>query len=215
MDDHTQPGGGHRTGIPHHHTDRDYTDGRAGPSGLPEQRIVTFRDALGLAMRLADDYAHHRAAALLDGDGNLTELVTVDGFRPSIGALVERVCAHLGAVDETQDRRWPVHRPNEPKQVEQMHLEHKHSEHDHREPEHVGHAVRGVVLFTVGPVEPDLIREADLRLFRQAGWILGVAGADLLDWIETDGDVVRSYASVTCPALAWADDPPDQRMEDR
>ena len=62
--------------------------------------------------------------------------------------------------------------------------------------------------------EPDLVRERDLHLYRRARWSLGRAGCDLVDWIETDGDLFRSYAYLTCPAAAWAGDPPANRLSD-
>jgi hypothetical protein len=65
-----------------------------------------------------------------------------------------------------------------------------------------------VVMLSVRPYEVDLVREEDLRLYRLATWSAAAAGLHLLDWIETDGDLFRSYANVTCPAKAWDQDPP-------
>lgn len=73
----------------------------------------------------------------------------------------------------------------------------------------------GVLLISIRSFDPDVIREADLRRFRQAGWTMARAGHRLVDWIETDGDLVRSYAHVTSPDRAWPDDPPEHRRGDR
>jgi len=70
------------------------------------------------------------------------------------------------------------------------------------------------LLVSVRPFDPEVVREADLRRYRQARWALGRSGCDLVDWIETDGDLFRSYAYLTCPAEAWSDDPPNHRLAD-
>ncbi len=72
-----------------------------------------------------------------------------------------------------------------------------------------------VLAVSARPMRPEVVAEADLRRYRQARWTLGLAGRDLIDWIETDGDLVRSYAYLTCPATAWAGDPPHHRLSDR
>jgi antitoxin (DNA-binding transcriptional repressor) of toxin-antitoxin stability system len=63
-----------------------------------------------------------------------------------------------------------------------------------------------------GPVCP--IRPVDLIRFERWGQRLARAGAPLIDWIETDGDDVRSYAYITDPATAWLDDPDRERWCD-
>jgi hypothetical protein len=70
------------------------------------------------------------------------------------------------------------------------------------------------LVISVRSVDPDVVREADIRRYRQARWSRGSAGCHLVDWIETDGDLVRSYAYLTCPAEAWSADPPGHRMID-
>ncbi len=67
---------------------------------------------------------------------------------------------------------------------------------------------------SVQPFAPEIIREVDLRRYRRANWSLAGAGCRLIDWIETDGDLVRSYAYLTCQATAWPDDPPHHRRAD-
>ncbi len=64
--------------------------------------------------------------------------------------------------------------------------------------------IRNVLLVSVCPTATPTIRESDLDLFRSLRWRLSIAGVDLVDWIETDGDHVRSFAYLTCPAAAWA-----------
>ncbi len=75
-------------------------------------------------------------------------------------------------------------------------------------------APRRTLLISIRPFDPGVVAEDDLRRYRQARWSLGRAGCHLIDWIETDGDLVRSYAYLTCPAEAWAGDPPDHRLVD-
>jgi hypothetical protein len=71
-----------------------------------------------------------------------------------------------------------------------------------------------VLLVSVRPFEVDVVREQDLLRYRHAGWAIAAAGGQLIDWIETDGDLFRSYAYVTCPGDAWPNDGPDQRHFD-
>lgn len=137
-----------------------------------KEPILTFRDALGLAMSLADDHAFVHAAVCLDPHHAIIGMPQSEGLGRSPGPLIAAVC------DQSPG------------------------------------SVAAVVLATVRPFEPDVVREADLQLFRRSRWALAEVGIDLLDWIETDGDLFRSYAYVTCPALAWPDDPPDQRLEE-
>ncbi len=73
---------------------------------------------------------------------------------------------------------------------------------------------RRTLLVSVRPFDPEIVREVDLRRYRQARWALAHSGCDLIDWIETDGDLFRSYAYLTCPAEAWSDDPPTHRLVD-
>lgn len=68
-----------------------------------------------------------------------------------------------------------------------------------------GQSVSNVLLVSVCPSATPTIHELDLELFRSLRWRLSVLGVDLLDWIETDGDHVRSFAHLTCPATAWPD----------
>lgn len=145
--------------------------GHPGPG-----RVETFRDALGLALELADRYSLVDAAALLDPAGRTIEMAVASGLEGA-GSIEPVVAWAAGAGG------W-----SGPPQ--------------------------GVLIVSVRALDPDIVSEADLRRYRHAGWSLAGAGRRLLDWIETDGDLVRSYASLTCPAEAWADDPTDHRAID-
>lgn len=141
--------------------------------------VLTFRDALGLAMELADEYAFVNAAALIGRNGQLEDLIIAEG----IGRTIEPV---VGWLATTAERRLPSWRCG----------------------------TTDVVLITVRPFDVEVIREDDLWAYRRAGWAIAAAGANLIDWIETDGDLFRSYAYVTCPERAWSGDPPADRLSD-
>ncbi len=70
------------------------------------------------------------------------------------------------------------------------------------------------LLVSVRAFDPEIVREQDLHHYRQARWSLARSWCDLIDWIETDGDLFRSYAYLTCPAEAWTNDPPGHRLSD-
>ncbi len=146
------------------------------PGEQPVESLVvaSFRDALGLAMEMADEYAFVNAGVLLDASGAVTEIVLAEG----IGRTIEPV---TGWLIEAADS-WPD-------------------------------SAR-VLLVSVRPFEMDVVREQDLRRYRTAGWAIAGAGGHLIDWIETDGDLFRSYAYVTCPAVAWHGDRPEDRLSD-
>ncbi len=139
--------------------------------------IITFRDALGLAMELADDYAFVNAAAIVDHGGNLVDLIVAEGIGRTIDPVIGWLC--------------------EPPP-----------------PRNRGRPIAQTLVVSVRPFEADVVREQDLRLYRSARWTLAAAGIELIDWIETDGDLFRSYAYVTCPARAWERDPPADRLSD-
>ena len=143
----------------------------------PPTFISSFRDGLGLAMGLSDEYAFANAAVLLDRRRRVLLVHRSDRVGGSIGRLVDQICART--CGSLSSAGTPA----------------------------------SVLLITVRPVEADVVREADLHLFRRARWTLGAAGPDLLDWIETDGDLFRSYAYLTCPGLAWPNDPPGDRLD--
>ncbi len=143
--------------------------------------IVTFRDAVGLAMAVADDFAFANVAALIRRDGTVADMAIAEGIGKTIEPLVAWAVA--GPVDGSDSSRWPE-KPD-------------------------------VMLLSVRPFEVDIIREQDLLLFRTARWVLAGSGLGLVDWIETDGDLFRSYAYVSCPTEAWPGDPPTERYADQ
>ncbi len=179
-----------------------FTEGHPGSAGLT---VVTFRDALGLAMLLADEYAFVNAAAVLDRSGAVTALGVVDG----VGQSIELLVGWCRARADGSELHGP--RPNAGASQASM---------TRRRPSAgapsagAPSAGANVLLVTVRPHDQDVISEYDLALFRRARWSLAEAGLDLSDWIETDGDLFRSYAYVTCPAQAWPEDPPQDRMTD-
>lgn len=144
------------------------------PDAATTPAIASFRDALGVAMELADRHAFVNAALLLGPDGRPVDLAVVEG----LGGSIEPVVAWA-----TGARRWIT-------------------------------TPRAVLLVSVRPVDPDVVCEADIRRYRHADWSLTLAGCRLVDWIETDGDLFRSYAHLIHPARAWAGDPPSDRLAD-
>lgn len=147
-----------------------------GSFGQPtvEPTITCYRDAVGLALELADRHAFASAIALLDANGRRIDLAVARGLGPSLEPVVAWARGRAG---------WSG-------------------------------SPTGALAVSVQPLAPGVIREVDLHRFRQANWSLAAAGCRLVDWIETDGDVVRSYAYLTCPAAAWPDDPPHHRRAD-
>lgn len=137
-------------------------------SGLYPSTIVDFRDALGLAMALADEYAFANAVTLLDSDGAIVDLAIVHG----VGYTIEPLLSWATAAAAATQGRGPV----------------------------------AAVLLSVRPHEVGVVREEDLWRYRRGCWTMAAAGLELLDWIETDGDLYRSFANIACPALAWTAD---------
>ena len=72
-------------------------------------------------------------------------------------------------------------------------------------------AISKVLLTSLRPQLTQTIHESDLELFRSIRWQMSTVGAELVDWIETDGDHVRSFAYLTCPITAWME---EQRSSD-
>ncbi len=64
-----------------------------------------------------------------------------------------------------------------------------------------------------GPGVGDDLVERDLGLFRLARRKLAAEGLDLLDWLHTDGELVRSMAYATDPSRAWTSDDDQIRRE--
>ncbi len=130
---------------------------------VPES-IMSFRDALGLALELSDEFAFAHAAVVLS-----PTRACVD-FRV-FTAIVDNPSEVLG---------WLSHR-------------------FHR---YVSPAL--VLLISVRSVDGWSVYERDLTDFRFARNTIAELGGLLLDWIETDGDLVRSFAHLVNPNTAWS-----------
>ena len=61
-----------------------------------------------------------------------------------------------------------------------------------------------VLLISVRSIDELCVAERDLADYRFAEHTIGALGAVLRDWIETDGEVVRSYAYLTNPNTTWS-----------
>ncbi len=162
----------------------------------PPKSINSFRDAVGLALRVADEFAFANAVAVLDADGSCRSLAMTSG----IGASAEPLLRWL----TTDDRVWlPAKRP--PRRVDGT---------DPIERSALGPVPASLLVVSVGELDPSVIRECDLERYRRAQRTAGRRGLRLLDWMATDGDAVRSYAYLVDPIGAWPADPPDDRCED-
>ena len=141
--------------------------GKAAMSIIPiPTTISSFRDALGIALELSDEFAFAQAAAVVDPSDRCVDFAVFtevgDGLVPSLGWLSTRASGHP-----------PLSR---------------------------------VVLYSVRSVDGLIIAEIDLAEYRFAAVTIGRMGANLVDWIETDGEMVRSYAYLTTPQTQWAMD---------
>jgi len=128
--------------------------------------ISGFRDALGIALELSEEFAFAQAAAVVDPSHRCVDFAVFtdvgDGLVPSLAWLSTRAGGYS---------------PN-----------------------------CSVVLFSVRSVDGLVIAEMDLAEYRFAAGTISRMGARLLDWIETDGEMVRSYAYLTTPQTRWAMD---------
>ena len=61
------------------------------------------------------------------------------------------------------------------------------------------HNPRNVILFTARTLDWQVVAERDLAEYRFAATIVNRLELDLVDWIETDGEIVRSYAYLANP----------------
>jgi hypothetical protein len=178
------------------------------PSSLT---IRSFGDAVGVALALADEYAYVHAGLLLDPYGRvaamrLTKLGAQAGAPPWADASISTVAAGF-APDGIL--AWPSAADTGPDfdRVVWWFLRQP-----HRWPGPVPGAalvisVRAAPLNAVGSLE----RQRQQRL---AG-VVRLSGYRLLDWIETDGDCVRSHAYLADPDTAWPADSVDDRHRER
>lgn len=130
---------------------------------VPES-ICSFRDALGLALELSDEFAFAHAVVVLSPDRRCVD------FRV-FTAIVDNVSEVLGWVSYRLERRTTP---------------------------------ALVMLISVRSVDGWSIYERDLSNFRLARKKISDLGATLIDWIETDGELVRSYAYIVNPNTAWS-----------
>ena len=130
---------------------------------VPES-IRSFRDALGLALELSDEFAFAHAAVVLS---------------------CERRCLDLGVFTAIDD--------NLPELLGWL------SERFQRQPQ-----AETVLLISVRSVDAWLVYERDLGNYRFARATITEFGGRLLDWIETDGELVRSYAHLANPNTEWS-----------
>lgn len=137
--------------------------------------VPSFRDAVGLALELGDEYAFAFVAVLLDEHRRQLDRRVFD----VVGVGLTSVLAWC--LSQAAGLRQPVN----------------------------------VLLLTVRSVEPDVVREHDLAQYRRAERTLTGTTAGLLDWIETDGELIRSFAYLIHPDTAWIADPAEHRRVDR
>lgn len=126
--------------------------------------INSFRDALGLAFELSDEFAFAHAALVLGPDRRCIDFEIFT----AIGDNLSEVLSWLSSRVETS----------------------------------LDPAL--VLLISVRSVDGWSIYEQDLSDFRFARSTISGYGGTLLDWIETDGELVRSYAYLVNPNTAWS-----------
>lgn len=155
------------------------------PPGLT---VRTCRDAIGVALALADEFAHLHAGLLLDPNGRVAAIRL-----HTLGASRRSTSPHAG-FDHVlrwvvrQPHRWPADRGH--RNEDQPNIE----------------ADRGsVLLVSVGALDlgVGLPNAAHRQLFLKAQHAAELSGYQLLDIIETDGDYVRSFAYLFDSESSW------------
>ena len=63
-------------------------------------------------------------------------------------------------------------------------------------------------------VELSPVSLTDLYSYELLRWVGEQIGRAVIDWVETDGDEIRSFAYRTHPLTAWANDPTSHRRAD-
>ncbi len=129
---------------------------------VPES-ICSFRDALGLALELSDEFAFAHTAVILSSDRRCIDFRVFTAVVDNLSDVLE----------------WLATRPQDSADSPL------------------------VLLISVRSVDRS-IYEHDLSTFRLARTRVSALGAMLLDWIETDGELVRSYAHLVNPSTAWS-----------
>ncbi len=126
--------------------------------------IRSFRDALGLALELNDEFAFAHAAVVLSPDRRCVDF----GVFTAVGHNLSATLGWLSCrFERSSDRAL-------------------------------------VLLISVRSIDGRSIYERDLSDFRFARATISEFGGSLLDWIETDGELVRSYAQLVNPNTAWS-----------
>ena len=126
--------------------------------------IRSFRDALGLALELSDEFAFAHAALVLSPDRRCVDFEVFT-------SIVENLSEILGWLS----CRFESHADS-----------------------------AFVLLISIRSVDGWSIYERDLSDFRFARATISGFGGHLVDWIETDGELVRSYAYLVNPNTAWS-----------
>lgn len=137
--------------------------------------VSCFRDAVGLALQLSEDYAYAQVAVLLDENGIQLDRRVFDAVGVGLMPVLAWCLSTAAGLGRPVD----------------------------------------VLLLTARSIEPSVVREQDLAHYRRAERTLTGANLGLLDWIETDGELVRSFAYLVHPDTAWITDPADHRRVDR
>lgn len=126
--------------------------------------IGSFRDALGLALELSDEFAFAHAAVVLNPDRRCVDFGVFTSIVDNLSEVLSWLSSQFELrVDSAQ-----------------------------------------VLLISVRSVDGWSIYERDLSNFRLARTTIAECGGLLIDWIETDGELVRSYAHVVNPNTAWS-----------
>ncbi len=128
------------------------------------QSITSFRDALGLALELSDEFAYAHAVVILAPDRRCVELQLFTGIVDNLGVMLGWLSSRLVR----------------------------------------GYAPVPVLLISVRSVDGWSVYERDLNDFRFARATIGELGGELVDWLETDGELVRSFAHLVDPGSAWS-----------
>jgi hypothetical protein len=171
--------------------------------------VRTFGDAVGVALALADEYAYVHAGLVLDPCGRVAAMrLTKLGPHASAPPWAD---ASISTVLEGNDTlAWPSAAATRPgfDRVMWWFLRQP-----HRWPG--PHSAAALVLSVrAAPLEP--VSHVERQRHERLSGVARLAGYRLLDWIETDGDCVRSHAYLTDPETAWpADTDCDRDLERR
>lgn len=126
--------------------------------------IRSFRDALGLALELSDEFAFAHAVLVLSPDRQCVDFEIFTAVGDNLSEVLSWLSSRLERGLDTAL----------------------------------------VLLISIRSVDGWSIYEQDLDDFRFVRATIAGYGALLLDWIETDGELVRSYAYLVNPNTAWS-----------